>query len=77
MLVLYADILEVKYWLQVSRQLSIRLHLRRHFQYISRARSFERDQFRINRLSMYWDLSMLCQKQYDLVIEKFPVPGVM
>ena len=36
------------------------------------AQSFERDQFRINRVSLYWDHSMLRQKQYDLVIENVP-----
>ena len=73
----YSNILEVKFLLQVSGHLSVRLHLWRHFHYISQAQYFERDQFRINRLSVRWDLGMLRQKQYDLVIEKYPASRAM
>ena len=63
---MYSNIPEVKFSLQVSRQLSVRSHLWRHFLYISRAKSFERDQFRINGVSLCWDIGMLRQKQYYL-----------
>ena len=62
----------MKFSIQVPRQLSFRLFLRRYFHYISRAQSFERDQFRIDRLSLCWDLGMLRQKPHDLVIENVP-----
>ena len=69
LLEVYSNIPEVKFSFQVSRQRSVRLHLWRHFYYIIRAQSFERDQFWIKRLTLSWDLGMLRQKPCVLVIE--------
>ena len=54
LLVVYSNIPEVQFPFQVSRQLSVKLHLWRHF---------------YNRLTLSWDLGMLRQRPYVLVIE--------
>ena len=69
LLVVYADIPKVEFSIQVSRQLSVRLHFRWNFYYISWAQSFECDQSQINRLSLCWDVCILRRIQYDFVIE--------
>ena len=64
---------KVKLSIQVSRQLSVRLHCWRHFHDISWTQSVERDQFRNIRLSLYWDLGMLREKTVRLSYRKWPV----